>query len=66
MNPTLEAKLAKLVTNCEETDRGGVATASGVRRNVWPEVQALLTDPEVVAWVDELRRQGIAPLRRLS
>lgn len=66
MNPMLEAKLAKLVTHCEETDGGGVATASGTRRNVWPEVMAVVNDPEVIEWVDQMRRENRAPLRRLS
>lgn len=67
MNQSLERKLAKLVTYCEETDRGGVTYGGryeGYRQSVWPEVVALMYDPEVAAWLDELRSRNEAPLRR--
>jgi hypothetical protein len=52
MTPSLRKKLAKLVTLSEEVDQGGVTYGDGQRRNVWPEVQALLRDPELTTWMD--------------
>lgn len=65
MTPSLRKKLAKLVTLSEEVDQGGVAYGDGQRRNVWPEVQALLRDPELMTWMDNERAVDSSLLRRL-
>lgn len=65
MTPSLRKKLATLITRCEETDRGGIAYGDGTRRDVWPEVRALLRDPEVVTWIDNERAVDSDLLRRL-
>lgn len=65
MTPSLRKKLAKLVTLSEEVDQGGVAYGDGSRRNVWPEVQALLRDPELCAWMDNERAVDPSLIRRL-
>lgn len=65
MTPSLQTKLARLVTLSEETDQGGVTYGDGQRRNVWPEVQALLRDSEVCAWMDAMRSANANLIRRL-
>lgn len=65
MTPSLQHKLALLVTRSEEVNQGGVAYGDGNRRNVWPEVQALLRDPELCAWMDSMRAADSNLLRRL-
>lgn len=65
MTPSLLTKLAKLVTLSEEVDQGGVTYGDGQRRNVWPEVQAALRDPELCAWMDAMRAANANLVRRM-
>ena len=65
MTPSLQTKLARLVTLSEEVDQGGVAYGDGTRRNVWPEVQALLRDPDLMAWMDAMRAVNADLIRRM-
>lgn len=64
MVPVPENKLAKLITLLEEHLQGGV-DYGGYRRSVENELRREMLDPDVCAWMDSMRQQNLAPLRRL-
>lgn len=64
-----ELKLAKLVTAMEEHLQGGYVGSTGPNgssRNisVSGNVQRLLDDPQLTQWIDRLRAEGKAPIKR--
>lgn len=69
MTPKLEQKIARLLTMAEEAADGGSIDGSKDRCHIpavsKKDLERELVDPEITAWLADMRRRGLCRERRL-